>query len=152
MRGYITIKEVNPEGVLGSTSPDSFIGKALRSIGIVKTDWELERTDKSDRDLLGYERLVYDGVLEGARSRRMSDLHNDFYKHLPSITSGLYDQVVAQRWFARSPRAVRLSWVGIGFLVFVASGVGAIVLENVVLAICGGISAPGSTKSPVAVR
>jgi len=141
VRGYITIKEVNPEGLLGSTRADSFIGKALRSIGIVTTDWELERTDKSDRDLLPYERLVYDGVLGSARSRRMSDLHNDFYKYLSGITSGLYDQVVAQRWFAKSPRSVRHGWVGVGFLVLVASGVGAILLENAVLAICGGVSA-----------
>jgi uncharacterized membrane protein YgcG len=140
VRGYITIREVNPAGVLGDTSPDSFIGKALRSIGIVKTDWEITRTRQSDGDLLGYERLVLDGVLEGSSARRMSDLHNDFYKHLSEITTQLYAQVVAQRWFASNPRSVRHAWVALGFFLILVSIGGAVVLQNAVLAVCGALS------------
>lgn len=140
VRGHVTIHEVTPEGVLGATNPDSFVGKALRSIGIVKTDWNITRTSKSADDLLSYERLVLHGVLEGASARRMSDLHNDFYKHLPGITKGLYDQVVAQRWFAKNPRSVRHAWIGWGVLLLVVCVAGAMVLQNAVLAICGGLS------------
>ncbi len=133
VRGYITIREVKPEGIGSSLDPDSFIAKALRSIGVGKTDWAIDRTKQSDKDLLPFEREVLSGVLEGSSTRRMSDLHNDFYKHLSGIKTKLYEQVVAQGWFARSPQSVRVLWAVLGVLIIpVGIGAGA-VLGNVVL-------------------
>lgn len=132
VRGYITIREVPPEGVLGS---DSFVGKALRSLGLGKTDWEVTTTSKSRNDLTRAEKLVYAGILEGASSRKMSDLHNDFYKHIPKIHEALYDEVVERGLFLKRPTATRTRWTVLGFVVLILAPMLAFPLQNVVLAI-----------------
>lgn len=132
VRGYVTIREVPPEGVLAS---DSFVGKALRSLGLGKTDWEVTTTDKSRNDLTRYEKMVYAGVLEGATSRKMSDLHNDFYKHIPKIYSAMYDETVERGLFLKRPESTRNKWLGVGFGVMVLAPLFGFPLRNAVLAI-----------------
>ncbi|MGH7570848.1 MAG: DUF2207 domain-containing protein [Gemmatimonadota bacterium] len=121
VRGYVRIREVPPGGVMGMVEEGSFAGKALRSLGLYKTDWELECTGKAsaDGDLTHYEGRVLHGVFEGDSSRRMSDLHNEFYEHLPEIHDGMYDLLVRKGLFRRSPDTVRkiYRWAGIGGLV-----------------------------------
>ncbi len=75
-----------------------------------------DRADEPSRydDLARYEREVLDGVLEGGQSRRMSDLTNDFYKHIPGIDRAMYDEVVLLGLFEKSPDGVRKRWALIG--------------------------------------
>ncbi len=121
VRGYLTIKEVPPDGILRDLTESSFLGKALKALGIGKNDWELERTDKPETDLARFEREVVDGVFEGRRSRRLSDMTNDFYTHIPGIDRAMYDEAVTQGLFERSPDAVRKKWIIIGVLTLVAA-------------------------------
>ena len=119
VRGYVRIREVAPDGVMGLVDEKSFAAKTLRSLGLYKSDWELERTEKpSAGELTPYEGRVLHGVFEGDQSRRMSDLHNEFYTHLPDIREGMYDLLVRKGLFRRSPDTVRKTyrWVGLGVL------------------------------------
>ncbi len=140
VRGFITIKEVEPDGLFGQLDEKSFLGKALRSLKLTKTDWEIGKTDKPRDGLTRYEKMVLAGVLEGDESRLMSDLHNDFYKHLPKIYEGMYDEVVERGLFDKRPESTRNKYRLLGFLFLVAAPALAFPLENGVLAIGLGLS------------
>jgi hypothetical protein len=140
VRGYITIAEVSPDGLLGDIGEKSFIGKALRSLGMVKNDWEISTTSKPKDDLTRYEQLVLDGVLEGRNSRRMSDLHNDFYSHLPKIYEAMYDETVERGLFERRPERTRNRYRLIGALFLIAAPALGFPLQNGVLALGLGLS------------
>lgn len=135
VRGYVKIREVKPKGLFEDISPDSFIGKALRSLGASKTDWAIDRTEKSDADLLEYENAVLTGVLDSRSSRQMTDLHNEFYKHISGIKSKMYAQVVTQGWFVQSPQSVRTRWIVTGVITIAVGIGGAVALQNGVLAV-----------------
>jgi hypothetical protein len=134
VRGYVTIHEVQLGGPLGIASGDSFMAKTLRSIGIGDTDWELRRTDKpADGALEAFEQSVMDGVFEGAPCRRMSDLHNEFYKHLSDIKGEIYAFLVEKGFFPKSPQSVRARYMIFGVLALVLGFALAIGLQNAVL-------------------
>jgi hypothetical protein len=121
VRGYVQIREVPPGGIMGLVEEESFTVKALRTLGLYKNDWELERTGKptTGGDLTHYEGRVLHGIFEGDTSRRMSELHNEFYEHLPEIHDGMYDLLVGKKLFQQNPDTVRkiYRWGGIGGLV-----------------------------------
>ncbi len=122
VRGYMTINEVPAHGLVAALGENSFAAKALRSLGISRTDWELARTDKPlPGDLVPYELSVLDGVFEGSTTRRMTDLHNEFYTHLPGIRKGMYDFLVSQRLFPKSPASVRNGYLALGMLLTVGA-------------------------------
>lgn len=137
VRGYVRIREVPPGGVMGLVEVGSFTGKALRTLGLYKNDWEFERTVKptTDGDLTHYEGRVLHGIFEGDTTRRMSDLHNEFYTHLPEIHDGMYDLLVRKKLFRQNPDTVRkiYRWAGIGGLVL-GGGLG-VQTENWILGI-----------------
>jgi len=136
VRGYITIHEVQPGGPMGLAAGDSFIAKTLRTIGIGDTDWELRRTDKPDgRELAPYELSVLSGVFEGMPCRRMSDLHNEFYTHLPDIRKKMYGFLVENGLFPSSPQSVRNRYIVIGVLFGVLGFWLAIGMQNVIVGI-----------------
>lgn len=140
VRGYLTIKEVEPEGLLSGIGDDSFIGKTLKALGIRKTDWELELTGKATTDLARYEDEILNAVFEGRLSRRLSDMTNDFYKHIPGINEAMYDEVVLQGLFAKSPYGVRKKWIIIGVLTLIAAVPLAMVTQRLLVGVGIGIS------------
>ncbi|HEU6450116.1 MAG TPA: DUF2207 domain-containing protein [Gemmatimonadaceae bacterium] len=136
VRGYVTIHEVQLGGPLGIASGDSFVAKTLRSIGIGDTDWELRRTDKpANGELVSYEASVLNGVFEGMPCRRMSDLHNEFYKHLPDIKKKMYGFLVEKGLFPKNPESVRNRYILVGVLFDVLGFWLAIGLQNVIVGI-----------------
>lgn len=137
VRGYIRIREVEPAGLLGVVDEDSFTAKALRTLGLYKVDWELQRTDKkiSGDGLSLFEKNVLDGIFEGKSTRLMSDLHNEFYTHLPEIREGMYDFLVSDGLFRKSPRAVRIVYVVAGIVVSFLGFIAAAATENWILGV-----------------
>ncbi len=103
VRGYLTITEVPKHGWFG------------------RTDWQLDRLDKPDTDLLEYERIVLEGLFNTGRSRRLSDLKRKFYKDLARAQKSLYADAVARGWFRFNPNTVRTVW-RIGGVLLVAAG------------------------------
>jgi uncharacterized membrane protein YgcG len=124
VRGYFKISEVPAEGVVAALGENSFAAKALRSLGLSRVDWELTRTSKpAPGDMVGYELLVLNGIFDDGKSvRRMSDLHNEFYTHLPKIREGMYDYLVEQKLFPKNPASVRNGYLALG-IVLTAAGV-----------------------------
>jgi uncharacterized membrane protein YgcG len=129
VRGYIQIREVPAQGLAKLAAGNSLATKALRSVGLARADWVLERTQRmiAAGDLTPFEMSVFTGVLEGESSRKMSDLRNDFYVHLPRIRKGMYEYLVQKGLFRRSPESVRrfYSILGTGIIlggIFLAAG------------------------------
>lgn len=143
VRGYLTINEVAPEGLLGSLGEKSFAAKALRSLGVGMTDWNLIRTAKPlPGDLVSYEQSVMGGVFEdGASARRMSDLHNQFYKHLPTIKKGIYALLIQLGLFRRNPDTTRGWYIAGGIVTMILAVALGIRTSNVVLGVGIGILA-----------
>jgi uncharacterized membrane protein len=85
-------------------------------------------------DLVPYETTVLDGVFDdGSTTRRMSDLHNEFYTHISAIKEGMYDFLVKERLFPRSPASVRNGYLVLGILLTIAGIPIGAVTTNVVL-------------------
>ena len=123
VRGFVRIVEVPPEIPFG-VDPDTLAGKILGGVAGRKVDWELVRLKPAEESgLREFERLTLDGFFEGATTRRLSDLKNDFYKRLPGIKDALYRELVARKLFARSPSKTRTMWTVVGVIVL-AAGVG----------------------------
>ena len=135
VRGYLRIREVPPDGLLGSVDESSFTGRALKTLGLYEHDWRLERLEKDPAGLLRHEHRVLAGIFEGRQARDMSDLHNEFYKEIPEIHEALYEQVVREGLFPKSPDSTRkmYRWLGIGILV--GGGIFGIVADHPALAI-----------------
>ncbi|MGE0346476.1 MAG: DUF2207 domain-containing protein [Gemmatimonadales bacterium] len=143
VRGFLRIKEVPPDGLLGGVDPDSFTGKALRTLGITKTDWELERINVAGEGALSTsEQLLLDGLFDGGSTRRMSELHNEFYKTIPKINKALYRETVEQGLFRADPNAVRARYIVLGAILIAIGVVVGNILQNFLLlgaVVLGGI-------------
>jgi hypothetical protein len=136
VRGYVTIHEVQLGGPMGIASGDSFVAKTLRSIGIGDTDWELRRTDKPENgELTAYENSVLSGVFDGKPCRRMSELHNEFYTHIPGIKNQIFSLLVEKGFFPKNPQSVRNRYIVIGVLFDVLGFWLAIGMQNVIVGI-----------------
>ncbi len=110
-RGYLIIEEERNEGFLG-------IGGS--------SDFTFKRTEKESDALRGYERLMLTKIFNRKKSATMASLRNKFYKHIPRIQKGLYEEVVREGYFSDSPQAIRSRWTGGGaVLLFVAIFAGA---------------------------
>lgn len=143
VRGYVQIKEVPLPGIGALTSDHPFLAKALKSLGMSTTDWELERTSKptAPDELAPYEMSVLNGIFDGSSTRRMSDLHNEFYRNLPGIRKGMYGYLVEHGYFRRSPEAVRSAYGVVGGLVLFAGAWVGIMAQNLVFAACAVLAA-----------
>ncbi len=110
VRGYLRIEEIPKDGWFG------------------KKDWRLVHLKFADASLLGYERMLLEGLFQepnaedstalGIPAVRVSDLKTKFVQRLKEVQEGLYDDAVGQGWFAARPDRVRAVWTAIGWLVF----------------------------------
>ncbi|MBC7243515.1 MAG: DUF2207 domain-containing protein [Anaerolineae bacterium] len=97
-RGIISIEEIEEPGLLG-------IGK--------KKDFRY-RLLKSPQGLLEYEKALIKGLFGRKQERRLSELKEKFYTHIPTIQKGLYKELVRQGLYSRDPDSVRGSFAGLG--------------------------------------
>ncbi|HEY7472810.1 MAG TPA: DUF2207 domain-containing protein [Gemmatimonadota bacterium] len=122
VRGFVRIVEVPPEVPLG-LDPDTLAGKILGGVAGRRQDWELVRLEPGDdASLREFERLTLDGFFEGAETRRLSELKNEFYKRLPGIKDALYHELVSRKLFPRSPSKTRTMWTVFGVILILAGG------------------------------
>lgn len=134
VRGVIRITEVPPDGLLGSIDEKSFAGRMMLKLGITHNDWELERLDSSNEPTMApYESLVLGGIFEGSKTRRMSDLTNDFYTSVPGINKALYQSVVDEGLFTGNPNKVRMRYGIIGFIIMMIGIPIGIATQNIIL-------------------
>jgi uncharacterized protein (TIGR04222 family) len=105
VRGYLLIQEIPKEGLFG------------------KPDWTLIRLEKSDDELLPYERKLLNGLFEDGTEVALSSLRNTFATRLKGVEESLYVDSVKQGWFTARPDKVRTSWNRRGWLLLLA-GIG----------------------------
>ncbi len=107
VRGYLRIEELPDRGEW------------------MEPDWRLVKLKAADQDLLGYERVLLDGLFASRRRAedvevvRLSDLEEHFYDRFERVRLWLYRDAVQRRWFTQRPDKVRGRWVVRGLAVTV---------------------------------
>jgi uncharacterized protein (TIGR04222 family) len=105
VRGYLLIQEIPKEGLFG------------------KPDWTLIRLEKSEDELLPYERKLLNGLFEDGTEVTLSSLRDTFAERLKGVEGSLYVDSVTQGWFTARPDKVRTRWNRRGWLLLLA-GIG----------------------------
>jgi uncharacterized membrane protein YgcG len=87
-------------------------------------DWRLVQLKAPGEDLLGYERVLLDGLFASRRAEdveavRLSDLKEQFHHQFAGVRGWLYQEAVQRRWFTDQPDMVRRRWVVRGLAVTV---------------------------------
>jgi Predicted membrane protein (DUF2207) N-terminal domain/Predicted membrane protein (DUF2207) C-terminal domain len=87
-----------------------------------RPDWRLVKLEAPHADLLGYERVLLDGLFASRRAEdlevvRLSDLEEQFYDRFERVRLWLYRDAVQRRWFTERPDKVRRRWVVRGLAV-----------------------------------
>jgi len=108
VRRYLTIR---------SEERDRLFGLFTRE----ETVFVRERPEPADT-LAPHESRVMTALFERGDEVTASDLANKFYKHIPAITSGLYDRLTSRGYFDAPPQTVRHRWIGFGFAAAAVTG------------------------------
>lgn len=101
-RGYIVFEQTENEGIFGLFK---------------SSDFTFHRTDRNaEASLTPYEQTLLRGIFGVSDSVEMADLRNKFYRHIDSIHSGVYNQLVSNGYFVRQPNVTRNMWMmgGVG--------------------------------------
>ena len=106
-RGVITMQETEEPGILGFGKKKDFVYRLV----------------KAGPELAPFERRVLTGMFGAGTERRLSDLREKFYRHIPDIQSALYAEVVQRGYFRRSPKAVRGAYSGLAIVGLIVAGV-----------------------------
>ena len=109
VRGYLRIDEIPKEGWFG------------------KKDWNLVEL-KEATGLRQYESTLLGAIFKGRNEVKLSALKNTFATDLKKVEDLLYDDAVAQGWFARRPDRTRTLWTVLGVLALAGSGLVAAVV------------------------
>ncbi len=112
-RGYMTIREFKTESLF-----------FLRN-----KDYEFTRLPYSEKQgnspLSTYERRLLDAMFNWghikAQTVKLSDLKYKFYREMQQIEKEIYQSLIDKGMFMQSPEDVRMSWIGIGTVLFFLS-------------------------------
>ena len=96
-----------------------------------KSDHIYELTDKAHHELRGFETVLIKAFFGAKQERSLSSLRYKFADKVPALSTKLYDEMVSEGLFNRSPEAVRNAYRGLGcmglvggiVLLFVLSGI-----------------------------
>lgn len=102
-RGYLTITEEKKKWVFGGV------------------DYTLNKKNKDTKELLSYEKLLYDRLFEDGNTVMVSELKKSFYKDLSEVKKELYKHVVEKGYFARNPESARGVYLGIAVVTIIFS-------------------------------
>src|SRR5207247_10280450 len=90
--------------------------------------WRLRKRSRPPDDLLRSERRRYDALFDGRESIGLSELGGTFATDLAKVRNAMYDDVVAQGWFARRPDSTRSRWTTAGYVITGLGVIGTILL------------------------
>lgn len=141
VRGYIKIKEIETAGLFGK-----------------KTDYELELVKPCLLEKK-FEKEIILGIFnqnKPGQKKKISDLSNNFYTHVSTITDSVMDALIKGDYFPHNPETVRSTYQFIGFgMVFVAFFIAsiesplqifAIALSGLIVVLFGAIMPRKTTK------
>lgn len=118
-RGLLVIEQEEKSGIAGLFS---------------STEFTFHRTDATDADPRPYERTLLKGLFpKGRDTTTLSQLRTKFYTHIPVIKRELYDDLIKQGYFTRSPETTRRLWTWGGVAVMVLASVAFWLLQQATL-------------------
>jgi hypothetical protein len=100
-------------------------------------DWELVKLTDGDPKFADYERELFADLFSERDKVRLSVLRNTFAANLAIVQRKLYDDVIAEGWYARSPQKTRQSALGIAIGLLLASVLVTFVLSFAGLSLIG---------------
>mgnify|MGYP001265686027 CR=1 FL=1 len=111
-RGYLQIEEIEKENKKS------------------KPNWLLRKVKEPDAELKEYEALLLEHLLEGKNEVGLESLKQKFAERLNEVQDALYEDVVAEGWFARRPDKARTKWqlLGLGGMLIAGAVVAAAAL------------------------
>ena len=116
VRGHLKIEEREESALLGLTT---------------KREYVFHRVEPPEgaRPLEAHEAKVRNGILEGGRAEvKLSELEDEFYRHLSGIRDSIFDRLVARGLYRSRPDGVKSRWLAIAVvlvLVMIALGIAA---------------------------
>jgi uncharacterized protein (TIGR04222 family) len=137
-----TLVDLGRRGVLTMTET----GKTNRSGLVYDRDWTFARGPNFGSSVAPFERRLLDALKLTSREQYdLSDLKNKFYTQIDPIKNALYDQLVQDGYYKRSPEKTRSIYGGLGALLLVLTIVAGVValgasdLADTVLCIPGAL-------------
>ena len=108
VRGFITIEEKDKSSMMGLIHDKDYVFHLKRS----SAEWTALRPH--EQELLNG--LFSGGAAAGA-TVSLSDLHNQFYRYLPSIKNRVFESLVRSGYYRRRPDSVRSTYIAGGVVV-----------------------------------
>ncbi|HJZ65450.1 MAG TPA: DUF2207 domain-containing protein [Candidatus Acidoferrum sp.] len=108
VRGYISIEEKDQSSMLGLIHNKEYVFHLKKS----SPDWASLK--QHEQELLNG--LFSDGPAAGA-TVTLSDLHNQFYRYIPSIKNRVFQSLVGSGYYKRRPDSVRTGYIVGGIVV-----------------------------------
>jgi uncharacterized membrane protein YgcG len=87
-----------------------------------KKDYQLDRLDNLEDELLPYESQLKDAFFDDGDSVKLSDLKNKFHKDLAKVKKALYSQSMQNGFFARNPETTTTISRVAGIVIALAGG------------------------------
>jgi len=124
VRGHLTIQEIPKTWFLGTT------------------DYRLSRTEKTDIDLLDYEKLLLASLFKSRKSFQISNIRNTFYKDLVEIKKSLSAELVNKGLMENDTRFRRALYIVPGAAVCLAGIFSGTTNNDILIGIFGGLFMP----------
>ena len=121
-------------------------------------DYTLEKVPNATNPLSGFEKILLTSVFGRAESKKISELRNSFYVHIPALKNALYSEIMGKGYFEENPNSTRARYtalavflpVGMMFLLgILTDSITATVICSIILlpfALWFGFSMPRKTK------
>ena len=115
VRGHLRIEEKDEPALFGLTTRREYVFRRL------------EPSDGAKR-LEDHERRILTGIFEGGKTEiELSDLKNEFYRHLPPIKESIFERLVGRGLYRSHPDKLRSNWrVGAFAFALLVIGAGAV--------------------------
>ena len=107
VRGFITIEEKDKSSMMGLIHNKDYI-------------FHLKKSSAEWSSLKPHEQELLNGLFSGAAGGEtvtLSDLHNEFYRYIPSIKNRVFESLVGNGYYRRRPDSVRTAYVAGGVVV-----------------------------------
>ncbi|HWZ99241.1 MAG TPA: DUF2207 domain-containing protein [Candidatus Dormibacteraeota bacterium] len=108
VRGFISIEEKDKSSMMGLVHEKDYV-------------FHLKKSSDEWASLKPHEYELLTGIFSGGgaagQSVSLSDLHNQFYQHIPAIKNHVFDSLVSHGYYRRRPDSVRTAYVAGGIVV-----------------------------------
>src|SRR6266436_468316 len=108
VRGFITIEEKDTSSMMGLVHNKDYV-------------FHLKKSSAEWTTLKPHEQELLNGFFSGGAAAgatvSLSDLHNRFYRYLPSIKNRIFESLVGNGYYRRRPDSVRATYIAGGVVV-----------------------------------